>query len=263
MESVAPVCLHDKASIERLLRQEVYLQLYGIGDLDDFFWPYTTWYAESGLAGSSPIALVYTGGSLPTLLMFSGRTQEASQLLESSAHLLPQRFHAHLSAGLEAALLKTHRLASHGTSLKMGLLNRVAAENGDCAGTCSLGPRDAAEIAAFYAHSYPGNWFDPRMLETGQYFGVRQHGTLASIAGVHVYSRQYGVAALGNIATAHAERNKGYARQATARVCQSLLVDVSHVGLNVRADNAAAIACYRKLGFETVGSYGEYTVDRQ
>jgi hypothetical protein len=263
MESVAPVCLHNKATIEKLLRREVYLQLYGIGDLDDFFWPYTTWYAESGLAESSPIALVYTGMSLPTLLIFSARTQEASQLLASIAHLLPQHFHAHLSAGLEAALLKTHHLDSHGTYLKMGLLNKVAAENCDCASTCRLGPSDAGEITAFYAHSYPGNWFDPRMLETGQYFGVRQNGTLASIAGVHVYSRQYGVAALGNIATTHAERNKGYARQATARVCQSLLVDASHVGLNVKADNAAAIACYQKLGFETVGSYGEYMVDIQ
>ena len=109
---MAPVRLHNKAAIETLLRQEVYLQVYGIGDLDDFFWPYTTWYAESSLAESSPIALVYTGMPLPTLLIFSARTQEASHLLASIAHLLPQHFHAHLSTGLEAALLKTHRLDS-------------------------------------------------------------------------------------------------------------------------------------------------------
>jgi ribosomal protein S18 acetylase RimI-like enzyme len=32
------------------------------------------------------------------------------------------------------------------------------------------------------------------------------------------------------------------------------------VGLNVEADNQIAIACYEKLGFERVTSYGEYTV---
>ena len=257
-----PICLHDKATIERLLRQEVYLQLYGIGDLDDFFWPYTTWYAQAGATVPGPVVLVYTGQSLPTLLLFSEKTQEASRLLESIVHLLPQRFYAHLSAGVESALLKTHRIEPHGTYLKMGLIHKAKAVNCDSASAYPLQPSDVDEITSFYATSYPGNWFDPRMLETGQYFGVRSKGTLVSVAGVHVFSRQYGVAALGNIATANAERNKGYARQATARTCQSLLAHTTHVGLNVKADNVAALSVYEGLGFETVGSYGEYMVDR-
>ena len=35
-----------------------------------------------------------------------------------------------------------------------------------------------------------------------------------------------------------------------------------HVGLNVKADNGAAISCYKKLGFEPVASYGEFMVRR-
>jgi hypothetical protein len=41
---------------------------------------------------------------------------------------------------------------------------------------------------------------------------------------------------------------------------QSLAEHVDNVGLNVKADNAAAVAMYRRLGFEVVGSYYELMV---
>jgi ribosomal protein S18 acetylase RimI-like enzyme len=37
-----------------------------------------------------------------------------------------------------------------------------------------------------------------------------------------------------------------------------LLQTVDLIGLNVRADNVAAIACYRRLGFTVVAEYEEY-----
>jgi predicted GNAT family acetyltransferase len=101
------------------------------------------------------------------------------------------------------------------------------------------------------------------MLETDQYFGIREAGCLVSVAGIHVYSSEYKVAALGNIATAPSFRNKGYGRQVTAKTCQSLLKNVCHVGLDVKADNDTAISCYKRLGFEVVASYGEYMVERK
>ena len=61
------VCLHDKSTIETFLRGNVFLNIYGLGDLDDFFWPYTTWYALTDSAGIQAIALMYTYGSLPCL----------------------------------------------------------------------------------------------------------------------------------------------------------------------------------------------------
>jgi predicted GNAT family acetyltransferase len=101
------------------------------------------------------------------------------------------------------------------------------------------------------------------MLQTGQYFGLRVDRQLISAAGVHVYSEQYRVAAVGNVVTHPAYRNKGYGRLVTARLCQSLLTKVRHVGLNVKADNEATLACYSKLGFEIVAPYGEFTVERK
>ena len=246
-----------------MLRRNVYLHVYAIGDLDDFFWPYTTWYAAGSRTDISAIALLYVGQSLPTLLAISEKTDSMHGLLESILHLLPQRFYAHLSSGVESVFRGTHHLEPHGDHLKMGLLHTSAVDTFDCPETCGLGRDDVEEIVAFYRRCYPGNWFDPRMLETGQYFGIRKEGCLVSVAGIHVYSPEYKVAALGNIATEPSHRNKGYGRQVTAKTCQSLLKDVCHVGLNVKADNDAAISCYKRLGFETVASYGEYMVQRR
>jgi ribosomal protein S18 acetylase RimI-like enzyme len=41
------------------------------------------------------------------------------------------------------------------------------------------------------------------------------------------------------------------------------LSSVKYVGANVKADNHAALACYRQLGFEIVASYGEFMVERK
>jgi predicted GNAT family acetyltransferase len=100
----------------------------------------------------------------------------------------------------------------------------------------------------------------PLKYETKQYYGVKEDGRLVSVAGVHVYSPRYGVAALGNVATRPAWRGRGLAKRATARLCQSRLEHVPHIGANVKADNLPAIACYRRLGFETIASYGEFMV---
>jgi RimJ/RimL family protein N-acetyltransferase len=80
------------------------------------------------------------------------------------------------------------------------------------------------------------------------------------VAGVHAVSRQFGVAAVGNIATRPALRGRGYAQRVTAALCTALVGDGLQVGLNVGADNAAAIAAYRRVGFDVLARYDELTV---
>ena len=254
------ICLHDKSGIEQVLRQNVLLHIYSIGDLDEFFWPYTTWYALKNSTENKDVALLYIGQPLPTLLALSENPESMRILLESILHLLPQRFYAHLSPGVEETLKKSYRIEFHGEHLKMALQQESAIKAIDCSGAIAFKCDDVDEIMEFYQQCYPGNWFDPRMLETGQYYGIREEGKIVSIAGIHVYSPDYNVAALGNIATARSFRNKGYGRRVTAKTCQSLLTEVSHIGLNVKANNIPAISCYKKLGFKTIGSYGEYMV---
>ncbi len=53
------ICLHSKEEIEKFLRRNTFLHLYSIGDLDDFFWQYTTCYALKENQKITQLALLY------------------------------------------------------------------------------------------------------------------------------------------------------------------------------------------------------------
>ena len=257
------IYLREKDDIERFLRRNIPLHLYGIGDLDDFFWPYTSWQGLTVEGELQAVSLLYTGQTVPTLLALTDRPAYLKELLSSILAILPSRFYAHLSPGLDEIFRSLYGIVAHGEHYKMVLEDVSEIIRLDCSHVNRLSVSDLNEINRLYAVSYAGNWFDRRMLEIDQYFGIRVTGGLVSIAGVHVYSKAYGVAALGNITTHPSWRNRGYGTQATARLCQSLLETVDVIGLNVKADNKAAISCYENLGFEIIATYGEFTMNKR
>lgn len=257
--------IRDRAVLLEALARSRDLHIYGIGDLEEPFFSRSRFFVQDSDGAISSVAVLYAGGDPPTLLALSDASElsELSDLVAGLGPRLPDRIYAHLSPGAEAALERTHRLSSHGEHLKMHLADVGAVESCDTDGEALLGDADLAAAQELYAVSYPGNWFDPRMLSTGCYRGISEAGSLVCVAGVHVVSRRHGVAALGNIATHPSHRGRGLARRATAAVCQALLQEgVRSIGLNVHVDNAAAIACYRGLGFETVARYGEWDAQR-
>lgn len=256
------LCLHDKQEIAAFLQRNVFLHLYALGDLDDFFWPYTTWYAlKEQQIGQ--VALLYAGSTVPTLLgICEEPLDEMRKLLQAIVHLLPQRFYAHLSGDLATALADTYHCASLGIHYKMALLDKTRLETVDTTDVVQLTVADLDELETFYANSYPGNWFDPRMLETGCYYGLRRDKQLASVAGIHVYSPRYKVAVLGNVTTHPDYRGQGLATAVCAKLCQALLRTVDYVGLNVKTDNLSAIKCYERLGFAPIATYEEFECER-
>lgn len=252
--------VHDRDELAGLLRRDPAQHAYQLGDLDDFFWPYTTWYRHR-----DSVALVYHGNGLPILLALDSpeRAGDLAALLDGLAPLLPARFYAHLSPGAEDVLGRYFEAEPHGVHLKLALTDHTRLNAVTPAGAV-LTPADLPELTALYELAYPGNWFDQRMLETGQYVGLRLDGALVAVAGVHVWSPTYRVAALGNVTTHPDLRNQGLGRSVVAALCHRLRRSVEHITLNVRADNAAALALYARLGFTAIDDYfeGAFTARR-
>ncbi len=250
--------VHDLRELERFLRLDPELNIYGIGDLDPFFLPNTCWLARRTSGVIDAAVLIYSGPGCPTVICLSRDTAPAAALLRSVDCLLPRRFHAHLSPGLGESFGAGWRIDGAGDYLRMALRDRAALIGLDTSPAEELSPEDADGLLEFYRQSYPENWFDPRMLETGHYFGVRQDGMIVSAGGIHVVSEKFRVATLGNIATMPEYRGRGFGSAVTGAVCASLMEGSEHIGLNVRAANIPAISCYRRLGFETVALFGEF-----
>jgi len=240
------VTVTDREDLRAWLMRDPALHLYELGDLDDFFWPHTHWYALG-----DAIALVYDAPPVPALLAF-GEVAQFAPLLAELRDVLPGELYAHLSPGFYASLAPRFASEPHGVHLKMMLADPAKLPP---AAVEHLHAGDRAELERFFADAYPANWFDARMLETGHYVAVRDPEIVAS-AGVHVCAPAERVAALGNIAVSPARRGEGLGRRVTAGVCHSLLAaGIDRIGLNVRADNAAAVALYSALGFAVAGQY--------
>lgn len=254
------VALHDKAEIEAFVRRNPFLHIYSLGDLDDFFWPSTVWYALKHGKEIKQLLLMYVPLTLPSVQALTEEPEEMCELLRAASHLLPKRFYAHLSEGLAHALEDDYHIACHGIFYKMALIEPSSLDTIDTSEVVSLTTSDLPDLERLYSVSYPGNWFDRRMLETGQYYGMRRGGELVGVAGVHVYSEKYRVAALGNVATHPDFRGRGISTAVCAKLCQSLLQKADHIGLNVRAENTYAIRAYERLGFKRIATYEECTL---
>lgn len=245
------VSLHEKQDIELWLRNNIALHLYCLGDLDDFFWKHTVWYGLKNEEEIKAIILLYIKTEIPTLIALAEKPADTMQvLLESVVRLFPPKLYAHLNEEFLSILARYYQIQSHGKYYKMALRNTSYLALVDNSEVLSLSIADLEELEQLYLESYPGNWFDKRMLETGYYYGIRLNSKLVSVAGIHVYSSSYRVAALGNITTHGQFRGRGLAKKVIAKLCQALLLTVEHIGLNVAAENYSAISCYKKLGFE-------------
>lgn len=253
----------DRQQILDFLSRDPFLHLYSIGDLDDFFWPHTRWFARSSEGRLEALFLLYTADvACPTLLAFEqSNTKAAILLLHDLVPALPRRFRAHVSQPLTLPFRDLFRAAGGIPSLKMRLeRGRLVRPEVPSCEPVRLKAADAARVLDFYSRAYPENYFDPRMLETGHYLGIETRGKLVAVAGVHVYSARYRVAAIGNIATLPDVRRRGFATTLTHRLCSDLFESVDFIGLNVRRDNRAAVCCYERLGFETHCAFEELEV---
>jgi predicted GNAT family acetyltransferase len=187
---------------------------------------------------------------------------DMEQLIKSQLPQLPDVIYAHLNPELDQLFRATHSLDHHGEHFKMALVDEQRIRRVDVNHVESMQLSDADELLALYTSCYPNHAFDPRMLETGKFYGIRLSGKIISAGGIHVYSKRYRVAAIGNIVTHPDHRNRGFGTAVTAKVCSALSAEVECIGLNVKTDNTPAITSYQKLGFKPISKYHEWTITK-
>lgn len=233
------------------LRQKPVERAYMLGDLDPAYAEHCRWFALPSAEDETrlcAVLLVYQGLRMPAILTSGERGEDIDAIFNAIADRLPRSFHAQVRLHHQDALTRHFKWPPPTTMIRMGLVRTEYRPVADGTGVERIGHRDTASIMAIYKH-YPDNFFDPAQLDTGLYCGIRAGGELVSLAGVHVFSKHYNVAAIGNIVTHTEHRGRGLATRCVRHLLDRLFDQVGHVALNVQADNVAAIACYRKFGF--------------
>lgn len=255
---------HDKKQLLKHFQKDPVLFAYHIGDLDDFYFPDCQWAVTHNTKSKIDNALlIYLGCETPTLLAF-GLDDTLGDLLAAFLPIAPRRFYCHFQRQHRDIFTHFAHETPLGTHLKMSLdtdafkkqSGRTIADNRPD-DIVRLGEDDDAALRDLYAAAYPDNYFVPRMLQTGKYFGLRDSGRLVAVAGVHVSSDRDRIAVLGNITTHPRYRGRSLATRLTAHLCAELVDEGKQVCLNVKSDNDPAIACYQKLGFERIHEYQE------
>jgi len=253
--------IKDKKVLEVFSRRNAPLNIYQLGDLDDFYWPQTDFYGYYEEDELRSVVMIFkeVNPNVVIALCDAADLNFLSKALELMLNILPDKIYLHITPGAEKVLEQKYSLQHEGLYMKMNLDNKQKIDSVNTNNIVQLSIENKNELSAFYEEAYPGNSYIERMLETGMFFGIRENGKLHSVAGIHVYSPQYKAAALGSITTHPNFRGKGYATKVTACLCKELLKKIEVIGLNVHSENSSAIHCYEKLGFIKIADYLEIT----
>lgn len=248
-----PVPLTDKAAIRAFLNRDRILSAYALGDLDDAFWPRSTFYGARREGELHALVLLYRGLD-PTVLTAFGAPDGVDAIL--SAVDLPGEMYTLLPPALEPVLSARYALHNPHREWRMAL-DPARFPGGSVDGAVRLGSEDAGALADLYRHATePGEAivaFSPWQIVHGVFYGVWEGSALIAAAGTHVWSQAERVAAIGNVFTRPDRRGRGLAARCTAAIVRdALAAGLDPVVLNVRIGNDPAIHIYEKLGFDRV-----------
>ncbi|WP_119072150.1 GNAT family N-acetyltransferase [Aggregatilinea lenta] len=252
----------DKAAIRAFLAQDRPLTAYALGDLDDAFWPESTFYTAEADGEIRALVLVYEGLD-PSVLTAFGDPDGVRAIFDACA--LPDEIYYLFLPDMESILAARYELPHMKREWRM-VLDAHAFVPAPCPtldrDLRRIGPTDAAALDALYQHAAdPGEAmvaFSPWQIAHGCFFGVWDGDALIAAAGTHVWSGAESVAAIGNVFTMPEHRGHRLASACTTAVARAALdAGLQTVVLNVRTDNTPAIHVYEKLGFRLYRSFLE------
>ncbi len=232
----------DRGEIRSLLETDRGWSLYALGDLEPGYFEHCDWFAASG-----SLALIFRAVDPPVLFALG----DLGALLPGIAPDLPACY-LHVQPKAVAAIARHFRISWQRDMWRMILdpARYLPAASGE---VLRLGPADLDDVRRLYtegqtAGEAPDFFFAPMLEQV--FFGVRQGGELAAVAGTHLVARAESVAAVGNVYTRRDCRGRGLAAACTSAVVDELLrLGIRTVGLNVVQANPAAIRIYERLGF--------------
>jgi ribosomal protein S18 acetylase RimI-like enzyme len=241
----------DRARIQSVLASDPGWAAYALADLDPAQDDSAQWFV-------APQAVVLCYHAItPPVLFALGSPKESRRLFQD----VPQGDYLYTLLGTHRALLRPRmQILSEAKMWRMILrcetfVRRTSPE------TIPLHASDVHEIEGLIdGHPDRPDAFSPYQLDDGFFFGLRRSGRLVSLAGTHVVSKRFGVAAVGNVFTHPEARGEGFGTAVTAAVVEALLDAGMHtIALNVNQTNEPAIRSYRSLGFWPFVGYYEGT----
>lgn len=239
----------DKQALRALLSTDPVSAAYLLGDLAEPFFSQCRWLVAAYRGRLEGVVLLYSGLSVPAILSF-GAPDAVEATLSHFAGELPRTCYAKIALEHADFFPKYFGLEHVERLWTMGIEAAALTPPARAFTTTVLSKESPLPpIAALYA-DYPGNYFEPSQLESGLYVGAFANDQLVAIAGTLVLAPAEHIAVLGNIVTSAAARQEGYGTAVTAALVAALAArGCSTVALQVADDNAAALACYRNLGF--------------
>jgi ribosomal protein S18 acetylase RimI-like enzyme len=266
--------LNDKTEILGFLERDRLYAAYAIGDLEQGLFEACTWAGAEWDGRLGALALFYHGLDPPALFLMTapsprgegwgGSGYSGEPALRAVLNGLPGPRTVYITCRPEHM-----DLAREFYDWEMVVpMWRMALPDGafrpvDGPPCQRLTADDGAELAAFYAKA-GAVAFGLSQVGRGVYYGLRIRGRLVAVAGTHLASCTYGVAAVGNVYTEPEHRGRGYATKVTGAVVAELLDSgIADVVLNVGRENRVAARIYERLGFQRYCAFLEGQAERR
>jgi ribosomal protein S18 acetylase RimI-like enzyme len=234
--------LTEPALLEPILNRDWPWAGFAIGDLEPESMEHCHWLRSAGT-----LVLLFDGLT-PRLMSHYGG---ASGLAPILASLKDERIWANVRPEAEAVFRQFYR-PGKAVRMRRMYLERPVASTGEAV---RLTSSDRLEIEDFLKE---GEWvlFLPNSLASGHYYGIRENGRLIAMAGTHVASSRYDIAALGTVFTHPGHRGRGLAHVCSSHVLESVgRSGIRRVVLNVEEEKVTARRLYERLGFQTACTY--------